>query len=132
MQHLLDTLQSAQTKQELKYVVLKAVEAVKLAHISEADFALYKLFCQNLRNRIFEIFQNGDILDSVFLYLGFIISRDLEEDSRFEAFVKLVDTMLKENVSDEEYVMLVELGAMARILKNTKNQIFAIDQIKVY
>ncbi|WP_455939345.1 hypothetical protein [Helicobacter fennelliae] len=132
MQHLLDTLQSAQTKQELKYVVLKAVEAVKLAHISEADFALYKLFCQNLRNRIFEIFQNGDILDSVFLYLGFIISRDLEEDSRFEVFVKLVDTMLKENVSDEEYVMLVELGAMARILKNPKNQIFAIDQNAIY
>lgn len=102
-------------------------QAIFLREISQHHDIFIQIFSV-FRDKLFGILDSGDILDSAFLYLAFIAPVDLELDERFLPFVRLADKMLALDssnasavsqaniVSPEEWVMLTELGAIARVL----------------
>ena len=121
----------------------------------ERIFAIFgEIFCA-FREKIYAIYERGDILDYTFLYLAFItpdflISRfsvaDFDggfdkdfvksiyeyfpDDERFLHFIEIADKMLSTksdatnttntlsatNISQEEWLMLVEIGGISRVL----------------
>ena len=102
-------------------------QASFLREISQYHDIFIQIF-SIFRDKLFGILDSGDILDSAFLYLAFIAPADLELDERFLPFIRLADKMLARDSSDasvasqatmtspEEWVMLTELGAIARVL----------------
>lgn len=90
------------------------------------DINIYEKIFNLFRDKIFTIFDHGDIIDSAFLYLGFIAPTHLSCDDRFLSFVQLADKMLAQNPSQEEHIMLVELGAISRILYSPQAQNMSI------
>ena len=96
-----------------------------------------EIFCA-FREKIYAILTRGDILDCSFLYLSFITPNVLAEhfgcgcddvvnlaldthfrdDERFLSFVNIADKMLclSASQSQEEWIMLVELGSISRVL----------------
>lgn len=74
------------------------------------------------RDKAYEfIFSKGDIANP--LYLCLYVIMDIEPDSRFETFIKVVDNNLfSKNASEEENLMLIELGAIARIFGRERNE----------
>lgn len=100
-------------------------QASFLREISQHHDIFIQIF-SIFRDKLFGILDSGDILDSAFLYLAFIAPADLELDERFLPFIRLADKMLARHssgaasqanmVSPEEWVMLTELGAIARVL----------------
>ncbi len=117
--------QSLKDKQVLRQNLINIIRAIQIQHILFRADELKEIF-SIFQKWILEILRGGDILDSSFVYLAFIAPKDYEDNEEFEPFVRLADTMLTQNPSQEEWAMLVELGAIARILKSPKSQSVSI------
>jgi len=93
-----------------------------------------------LKERILDIFNAGDMIDCRFLYIGFLLGfmnkyinkcdyahkkhkknllkefrARLQNDLRFRVFIELSNNALSNHPSDNEHVMLIWLGAVARM-----------------
>lgn len=123
----LDLIENAHTKQELRALLLSIVSyLLKTQLLGRADIvsslSIYERLFESFRTKILGIFERGDILDCAFLYLAFIAPSTLETDERFDPFIESVQKLLETQPSQEEYIMLIELGAIARVLANPSSQ----------
>lgn len=123
----LDLMENAHTKQELRALLLSIVSyLLKTQPLGHADIvsslSIYERLFESFRTKILGIFEQGDILDCAFLYLAFIAPSTLETDERFTPFIESVQKLLETQPSQEEYIMLIELGAIARVLANPSSQ----------
>lgn len=123
----LDLIENAHTKQELRALLLSIVSyLLKTQLLGRADIvsslSIYERLFESFRAKILGIFERGDILDCAFLYLAFIAPSTLETDERFDPFIESVQKLLETQPSQEEYIMLIELGAIARVLANPSSQ----------
>lgn len=123
----LDFIENAHTKQELRALLLSIVSyLLKTQLLGRADIvsslSIYERLFESFRTKILGIFERGDILDCAFLYLAFIAPSTLETDERFDPFIESVQKLLETQPSQEEYIMLIELGAIARVLANPSSQ----------
>ena len=123
----LDLIENAHTKQELRALLLSIVSyLLKTQPLGHADIvsslSIYERLFESFRAKILGIFEQGDILDCAFLYLAFIAPSTLETDERFTPFIESVQKLLETQPSQEEYIMLIELGAIARVLASPSSQ----------
>ena len=123
----LDLIENAHTKQELRALLLSIVSyLLKTQPLGHADIVsylpIYERLFESFRTKILGIFERGDILDCAFLYLAFIAPSTLETDERFDPFIESVQKLLETQPSQEEYIMLIELGAIARVLASPSSQ----------
>ncbi|MDO7252502.1 hypothetical protein [Helicobacter cappadocius] len=80
-------------------------------------------FCGLFKNKIYDlIFSKGDIVSPLYMILYLFI--DEKEDKRFENLIQIADSNLfgKNGVNEEENIMLIELGSIARILAGKKDE----------
>lgn len=132
----LDLIENAHTKQELRALLLSVVSyLLKTEPLERADIVSYQLIYERLfesfRTKILGIFEQGDILDYVFLYLAFIAPSTLEADERFTPFIESAQKLLETQLSQEEHIMLIELGAIARVLANPSSQNLSFFNINI-
>ncbi|PAF47764.1 hypothetical protein BKH46_02695 [Helicobacter sp. 12S02634-8] len=86
----------------------------------------YKKTCQQLlelfQDKIYHlVLKKGDILERAYLCLFALTNTDTQIDPRFNPFIELSDKHLfTPTISDEENIMLLELGAIARILSGQR------------
>lgn len=124
----LDLMENAHTKQELRALLLSIVSYLLKAQppLGHADIvsylSIYERLFESFRTKILGIFERGDILDCAFLYLAFIAPSTLKTDERFTPFIESAQKLLETQPSQEEYIMLIELGAIAKILANPSQQ----------
>lgn len=100
---------------------LNLIESQYILTFSDQTDQIVQLACL-FRDKAYEfIFSKGDIASPLYLCLYMIV--ELEADSRFESFIKVVDTNLfAKGVSEEENIMLIELGSIARIFGRGRNE----------
>lgn len=125
----LGLMENAHTKQDLRMLLLsivahllKSYSAQDISTNLSANLAIYEKIFESFRTKILQIFTQGDILDCGFLYLAFIAPKSLGADERFKPFIESVQKLLATQPSQEEYIMLIELGAIARVLANPSHQ----------
>lgn len=125
----LGLMENAHTKQDLRMLLLsivahllKSYSAQDISTSLSANLAIYEKIFESFRTKILQIFTQGDILDCGFLYLAFIAPKSLGADERFKPFIESVQKLLATQPSQEEYIMLIELGAIARVLANPSQQ----------
>lgn len=113
------TLQKANYKDQLDLCFKESLNLIKSGNILKENLnKLGNLF----RNKIYEIiFSQGDITESIYICMYGLIDGNL--DKRFETFIKIADeNLFLNNTSDEENIMLLELGSIARILAGKKEE----------
>lgn len=133
----LQLAKAAQSKQDLRLVLLslissllKGVDSPRFYDDLYAEHEIYAeifaIFCE----KILGIFTQGDILDCAFLYLAFIAPESSSAESsnanpiddRFSPFITSAQKLLASSPSQEEAIMLIELGAIARVLAHPAKQ----------
>lgn len=125
----LELAKAAQSKQDLRLVLLSLISTM-IKHADSprfyddlrADIGMYEEIFSVFCEKILQIFTQGDILDCTFLYLAFIAPESSAGDDRFSPFIHSAQKLLDSNLSQEEAIMLAELGAIARVLANPAHQ----------
>lgn len=113
---LLNFLENAESSSELKNILIFYIKSL-LQDNNFLDSSNAQIVFNTFRDKIFTLFNNGEVLDSSFIYLALLImdKKEFNLDSRFLTFINLADNMLDSTDSQEEKIMLIELGAIARI-----------------
>lgn len=121
----LELAKAAQSKQDLRLVLLslisslvKDMDSPRFYDNLRTDIGVYEEIFGTFCEKILQIFIQGDILDCAFLYLAFIAPENRASDDRFLPFIRSAQKLLNSNPSQEEAIMLAELGAIARVLAN--------------
>ena len=121
----LELAKAAQSKQDLRMVLLSLISSLvkdtdspRFYDNLRTDIGVYEEIFGTFCEKILQIFIQGDILDCVFLYLAFIAPENRASDDRFLPFIRSAQKLLDSNPSQEEAIMLAELGAIARVLAN--------------
>lgn len=123
-------LHNATTKQHIDSAINELLNLIENAPLEDIQYALnnslknQRIIIANLfRDKIYDlIFSQGDIAPSVYMALYLII--DESEDKRFDNLIKIADGNLfgQNGVNEEENIMLIELGSLARILSGRKDE----------
>lgn len=114
-------LQNATHKHHIDLALNEYLNLIESQHVFTSSDQIVQLACL-FRDKAYEfIFSKGDIANPLYLCLYKIV--ELEVDTRFESFIKVVDNNLfAQGVSEEENVMLIELGSIARIFGRGRNE----------
>lgn len=123
-------LHNANTKQHIDSAINELLNLIENVSLEDIQYALdnslqnqRKIISSLFRDRVYDlIFSRGDIAPSVYMALYGII--DESKDERFENLIKIADGNLfgQNGVNEEENIMLIELGSLARILAGKKDE----------
>ncbi|PAF49465.1 hypothetical protein BKH41_02030 [Helicobacter sp. 12S02232-10] len=116
--NLLEATQKSQIDRALnEFLGLLENSPEKLLSKSQNLISLFK-------DKIYEyVFSKGEILEKFYLCLYAITEPNSKTDQRFEPFIRISkENLFSKGISDEENIMLLELGAIAKILSGDKNE----------
>lgn len=123
-------LRNANTKQHIDSAINELLNLIENALLEDIRYVLdnplqnqRKIISSLFKDKIYDlIFSRGDIAPSAYMALYLIL--DESEDMRFENLIEIADGNLfgKNGVNEEENIMLIELGSLARILSGKKDE----------
>lgn len=123
-------LHNANTKQHIDSAINELLNLIENVPLEDIQYALndpfknqQKIISDLFRDKIYDlIFSQGDIAPSVYMVLYLLMGEI--EDKRFESLIEIADGNLfgKNGVNEEENIMLIELGSLARILSGKKDE----------
>lgn len=123
-------LHNANTKQHIDSAINELLNLIENVPLEDIQYTLNHslknqrtLIANLFRDKIYNlIFSRGDIAPSIYMILYLVI--DESEDKRFENLIEIADANLfgQNGVNEEENIMLIELGSLARILSGKKDE----------
>lgn len=123
-------LHNANTKQHIDSAINELLNLIENVPLEDIQYTLNHslknqrtLIANLFRDKIYDlIFSQGDIAPSIYMILYLVI--DESEDKRFENLIEIADANLfgQNGVNEEENIMLIELGSLARILSGKKDE----------
>lgn len=121
-------LEVAKEKQHIDMAINELLNLIESVPLKEIEYALneknqQKIISTLFRDKIYDlIFSRGDIAPSIYMALYLLL--DESEDARFRSLIEIADSNLfgKNGVNEEENIMLIELGSLARILAGQKDE----------
>lgn len=123
-------LHNANAKEYIDSAINELLNLIENVPLKDIQYALNHslknrraIIATLFRDKIYDlIFSQGNIAPSVYMALYLVI--DESEDKRFENLIEIADGNLfgQNGVNEEENIMLIELGSLARILSGKKDQ----------
>lgn len=123
-------LHNANAKEYIDSAINELLNLIENVPLKDIQYALNHslknqraIIASLFRDKIYDlIFSQGNIAPSVYMALYLIM--DESEDKRFENLIEIADGNLfgQNGVNEEENIMLIELGSLARILSGKKDQ----------
>ncbi|PAF53791.1 hypothetical protein BKH42_04605 [Helicobacter sp. 13S00482-2] len=129
MKNVSNILHNSNQKQHIDCAINELLNLTSNVSIKEIQDTLKiqsqetELICKLFRDKIYDlIFSKGDIVSSAYMIVYLFI--DKKQDNRFESLIQIADNHLfgKNGVNEEENIMLIELGSIARILAGKKDE----------
>ncbi|PAF44876.1 hypothetical protein BJI48_02035 [Helicobacter sp. 11S02596-1] len=122
MEVICSTLKEATTKNGIDRALNAFLEL--LENRTEIPLAQSERLIRLFRDKIYtHVFSKGEILERFYLCLIAITPLDSEADKRFESFINIaMSNLFTKGISEEENIMLLELGVLAKLLSGQKNE----------